>query len=208
MRFLPLCFLFLIVGLKGYCDLTPSAALPEPQACYEKLADLVDILQATPFRIDRLQSLKREGRYYVITMSDQYTGENRTPHNEDGELVTYFDTAQAREMYRIVIKDHLLYHADEKTLYDTGNGLDLFVMDGDGNIYASPPQNGFAHSTYLAGAPAAAAGKIKVSKGVLTYVDNNSGHYLPPIEMIYQFLHHLLDLKVDTSKVRIFEKRR
>lgn len=44
----------------------------------------------------------------------------------------------------------------------------------------------FHHSSFLAGAPVAAAGELKVEKGVVELLSNESGHYLPPAEYLLQ----------------------
>ena len=50
----------------------------------------------------------------------------------------------------------------------------------------------FHHSSFLAGAPVAAAGEMQVSGGIVDYISNQSGHYLPPgpfLEQAQQQLH-------------------
>lgn len=62
-----------------------------------------------------------------------------------------------------------------------GRAKAIFVMDADGNIYASliHRAGSFHHSSFLAGAPVAGAGEIVVDNGRLVMINNASGHYLP-----------------------------
>jgi hypothetical protein len=66
------------------------------------------------------------------------------------------------------------------TPFGTG-GRAIFVMDRDGNIFASNGAEAgeFHHSTLANGGPVAAAGEMSVSNGRLNYVTATSGHYRP-----------------------------
>ncbi len=185
---------------------TTSRGLPPLVDCEKSLSGLRDAFPASNFRVARRQNLKYNGRFYMISMSDEYTGEDTVPHHEDGNLVPYLRTPEERAKYRLVFKNNKVYRADGKALYESGNADDLFVMDGQGNVYATYDPS-YAHSTFLAGEPVAASGRLRVEKGKLVFVSNASGHYLPPIELIHQFLHHLSSQGIDTSEVKISERR-
>jgi hypothetical protein len=60
-------------------------------------------------------------------------------------------------------------------------GRAIFVMDRDGNIFASnhAEAGSFHHSTLGNGGPVAAAGELRVENGRLIYVTAASGHYRP-----------------------------
>lgn len=80
-------------------------------------------------------------------------------------------------------------------------GAYIYVMDGDGRIFAAPSSVVHHHSAFLAGNPVAAAGAITVDNGRLTEVCDQSGHYMPPIEYSKQLLAELKSRGVDVSGV-------
>jgi hypothetical protein len=124
--------------------------------------------------------------------------------------VTYLTDAERNELKLSVGKDGKLYDANGN-LFDTsggtthwsGQGRAIFVMDGQGNIYASNTQvvGAFHHSSFLAGGDVAGAGELQVSNGELTLISNNSGHYRPPSSLNQQVLSVLAAQGVDTSAV-------
>jgi len=83
-------------------------------------------------------------------------GELRSAH--DGSL---FDTTRARTHF--------------------SGGRAIFVMDGDGNLYASLNQQvGHTHhSSFLGGRPVVGAGEIEVHQGKMVAMTDQSGHYQP-----------------------------
>jgi hypothetical protein len=101
-------------------------------------------------------------------------------------------------------------------LYIDGNRLDegetyLFVMDGDGKIYAKL-DNGksldglkelhLKHSTLLSGKDVASAGNIWVDGGNI-YLNNFSGHYLPENGTLGLIIRELTSRGVD---VKLFDR--
>lgn len=130
----------------------------------------------------------------------------------DGHHVEYLDEAE-RERYRVVPVRGWLYTTDGIP-FDTGaadsgwanaDARAIFVMDAYGNLYASNTyQVGrFHHSSFLAGAPVAAAGEITVRKGRPTFLSNRSGHYRPRPETLDAVLGVLRDAGVDVRDVEI-----
>src|SRR5579875_3739063 len=67
----------------------------------------------------------------------------------------------------------------------------LYVMDGDGNIYTAPEIEVQHHSAFLAGQPAAAAGRWGADRGFLIWIDADSGHYQLPSDYSEQLLTEL-----------------
>lgn len=56
----------------------------------------------------------------------------------------------------------------------------IFVMDRRGNMYINLGVPGeFHHSSFLAGEPVIFAGEIDVQNGMITHINNSSGHYMP-----------------------------
>jgi hypothetical protein len=72
-----------------------------------------------------------------------------------------------------------------KNPYDTskersqflGDGYAIYVMDRQGTFYAGNQKVGlFHHSSLVGGAAVAGAGELKIEKGKLTFISNESGH--------------------------------
>ncbi|MBI4865269.1 MAG: hypothetical protein HY815_34150, partial [Candidatus Riflebacteria bacterium] len=122
-------------------------------------------------------------------------------------------TAAEREAYRLTIRDGKLYDSAGR-LFDTtrgnsvwGNGRAIFVMDEQGNLFASNMHEvgKFHHSSLLAGQPVSAAGELEVRNGVLRRITDQSGHYRPRLPFMEQAVNRLEQLGVDMSTVdRLF----
>jgi len=69
----------------------------------------------------------------------------------------------------------------------------IFVMDENGEFYSSfrHDPTKFYHSSFLAGGPVAGSGEWVVVNGVLQYIDNDSGHYVPKEDLHSQVLKRL-----------------
>ncbi|WP_299248069.1 hypothetical protein [uncultured Aquimarina sp.] len=132
-------------------------------------------------------------------MSEHYKGEETGNGWCAPKKVKYLSDAQRAEL-KLTIKDGKVYDA-KGNLYDTsdagtffsGKGKSIFVMDSQGNIYASKYQavGEFHHSSILGGEPVAGAGEITVKNGVITEVSNRSGHYQPTQEINKQVLEQI-----------------
>lgn len=143
-------------------------------------------------------------RKYSTTkpLLDEYRGEE-IPGNSIwpfGSAVEYLDESD-REDFKLTVKDGKLYDADGE-LFDTSDARSLhskddpraiFVMDHDGNIYASKShsEGEFHHSSFLAGGDVAGAGELKVSNGELKLLSDKSGHYRPTLDMTRQVAQEL-----------------
>jgi hypothetical protein len=103
--------------------------------------------------------------------------------------VRYFDEA-GREQFRLVVDgEGKLRRASTGELFDSaagsshwgGDGRAVFVMDTNGNLYASTyhKPGDFHHSSFLAGGDVASAGELTVRNGTVTGMNNSSGHYQP-----------------------------
>jgi hypothetical protein len=68
-----------------------------------------------------------------------------------------------------------------------------FVMSQKGGIYAGYDNDKiwFKHSSFLGGADALAAGRMKVVQGVVTLLQNDSGHYSPNYKHMVNVLQRL-----------------
>jgi hypothetical protein len=62
----------------------------------------------------------------------------------------------------------------------------IYVMDTYGNIYVDTPlMDVFHHSSFFSGEPVSAAGSFYINnEGDIIVIDNNSGHYKPPVKTL------------------------
>ncbi|AGL15609.1 hypothetical protein [Actinoplanes sp. N902-109] len=123
--------------------------------------------------------------------------------------VHYFDESE-RESYRLFVDgDGRLRSAESGDLFDTtqastihsGEGRAIFVMDGNGNLYATTNHRPglIHHSSLLAGGDVAGAGEIKVVDGQLVEFTDRSGHYQPRPEVNDQALAALREQGLRTT---------
>jgi hypothetical protein len=134
----------------------------------------------------------------VNPIDQQYRGE---------EFGVYFGTqvqylnSQEREAHKLTVRDGLLYDAQGR-LFDTQSALTawgergkaIYVMDHSGNMYASTHHatGKFHHSSFLGGAPAAAAGELSVVNGVIQSMNRKTGHYKASKRQLAQCANHLV----------------
>lgn len=134
--------------------------------------------------------------------------------------VPYLSTEDARASYLVTVipldavtpgsKSGRLFLGRKPLLrrLDTSDGTSpmgkyLFVMDGEGRVFAGSSAQVDKHSAFLAGAPVAAAGLIVVEAGRLVAVEDESGHYMPPQDYLNQFLTEMVLRGVDRLGVKI-----
>lgn len=125
------------------------------------------------------------------------------------KTVHYMSDAE-RDAHKLVVRDGKLYRADGSLLDTTraatahsGGGRAMFVMDGEGNVYASNIQEvgRLHHSSFLGGKDVAGAGELGVKDGVLHVISRKSGHYIPEEVHQQQVLDVLGARGLDTSSV-------
>jgi hypothetical protein len=125
---------------------------------------------------------------------------------EDREMgVRYLDESELPE-YQKFVRDGKIYNADG-TPFDTSDavspngrtGRAIFVMDEDGNLYASNYQERgvFQHTTFLGGGEAAGAGEITVDQGELKMLSDQSGRYSLPRSYTKQVISQLGSQGID-----------
>ena len=87
-----------------------------------------------------------------------------------------------------------------------------FVIDKYGNFYSCDQENQrdgkgdkaqFNHSSFTSGKEVLCAGMVKVDKGVLTLISNNSGHYRPNASHLKNAIQQLEADGVDLSQCRV-----
>lgn len=150
-------------------------------------------------------------KYKTTPMDEHYLNEETGNGWCAPDKVKYL-TASERALLKLTIKDGVVYDA-KGNLFDTQNGSSvfkgggkkaIFVMDKEGNIYASKHQEvgKFHHSSILGGEPVAGAGEIGVSNGKVTEISDRSGHYKPDREFTEQVHKELSEQGVDMTNVK------
>jgi hypothetical protein len=174
-------------------DLMPAA--PAAEASPEQLALAREFLTQTP-----------------RSMRIQYKGEN-LPRNEvwGDDFVSYL-TDSERAQFKLSVRDGKLYDA-AGNLFDTqeggslwsNDGRAIFVVDQDGNLYASNFQQAgfFHHSSFMAGEDIAGAGELRVVDGKLEVISDNSGHYKPTRPYTKQVIQYLEAQGININDVRV-----
>lgn len=175
----------------------PSAALAS--ASYGSAAATAKVAAAEPY--EAAFPLPPAATPAVV-----YLTKKMEPHYEGeetgavwGSKVQYL-SAEERKQYALTVGEDGLLRTAQNQLFDTAasetateTGKSIFVMDEMGNIYASPHQERgqFHHSSFLSGAPVAAAGELVAEQGVVKQVSNGSGHYQPDQSYTHQFVEQL-----------------
>lgn len=142
------------------------------------------------------------GQLKTTELHPHYKGEE-IPGNPDSWTrgrgpVRYLSDAQKAD-YKITVKDGKLYDSKGR-LFDTskarkwdGENKAIYVMDENGNLYASQNQklHDFHHSSLGQGKPVSGAGEIEVRDGVLQSINDQSGHYRPSKDLFNQTVEEL-----------------
>jgi hypothetical protein len=139
-------------------------------------------------------------------MDQHYAGE------ETGAVwktkVKYLDEHQ-RQAYKVQIQNGKIYDAQGKpfdtqkanTAFAVNKGRAIFIMDHKGNMYVSNEQTAgkFHHSSFLSGAPVAAAGDIRIENGEIKTISRKSGHYKPSEQQLGQFQYRLSQFGINPA---------
>lgn len=120
----------------------------------------------------------------------------------------YFDEAE-RTRFQLHFKDGIF--VDYKGRPVNTRGPIQFVIAPEGHFYSfagvtyvdgKPIENvTLYHSSFLAGGPVLMAGLVEFNEGVITYIDNESGHYMPRTGAFYQFLSALRANGIDFNRL-------
>lgn len=141
--------------------------------------------------------LRREN----IPVSPDGTLDEASPALKDRK-VGYDDTAeaQAATLVHIDAAGRLRRNTEGNPPVDTsrsvthftGAGVEIFVVGIDGDIHMTSHAIGqYHHSSVLDGGDVAMAGEMKVDKGKIVWLSDKSGHYVPSLDHLLQFLHRL-----------------
>ncbi|MCP2295811.1 hypothetical protein APR11_002229 [Nocardia amikacinitolerans] len=158
-------------------------------------------------------------RFNTTELDPHYVGEE-VPGNSiwPGSNVKYL-TEEERKAYQLFVRDGKIYDANgnlfdtsaASTAHSPGGGRAIFVMDENGNMYASTRHavGEFHHSSFLGGKPVAGAGELQVVNGELKLITDQSGHYKPAQEYTQQVISNLQGqgVQLNPSQVQMLAPR-
>lgn len=161
--------------------------------------------------------LHRDNPYEPRNLNDRYRNE-ADPDNPRpfGTPVRRLTDAELEERRLYVDPEGNLRRATDGSLFDTRprpgdtrSGMDseqdraIFIMDENGNFYASTEQEvgHFHHSTLGQGGPVSGAGSMRVVDGKLDLITDHSGHYSPERRYTDNVLAELQRQGVDLNGV-------
>lgn len=160
------------------------------------------------------------GKLRTTPMQPRYVGED-APGNAmwRGSTVAYCRTSTERARFKLEVRVVEINGKRETRIFDAqGRPFDtrnattwdntskaIFVMNADGELYASNYQEGgkFHHSSLSGGQPVAAAGEISVIAGKLVAITNRSGHYMPDAYFTEQLLTSLKNKGFELAGVTV-----
>lgn len=117
------------------------------------------------------------------------------PGSEEAPKIKYL-TEDEKELHKLSFKDGVLLAGKEiysTTLFQGKKpGYGLYVYDGR-NIYSTEHvRDLMQHSSMISGSKVFGAGMIKVDNdGLITKINNKSGHYQPGLRSLYQTVLHI-----------------
>lgn len=165
----------------------------------------------------------------TVALRDKYVGENERctqgqretlcciPGDGKDRTVQYLSVEERKQYVLELVEGKLIQGG--RPLPHLEQGADpnteveyLYSMDAQGVVYIKPASPAltckFHHSSFVAGAPVAGAGQIKVRQGKATFIDNCSGHYRPSDELMDQVLSVLRQNNVEVERIRYYGGRR
>ncbi|MFE3028893.1 hypothetical protein [Nocardia tengchongensis] len=178
--------------------LVSSAPTADAPAIVQELLALSPI---DPAKVTLLPPLPTtsSARYETTPLRPEFVGEHLPGNTRWPGTHVHYLTPAERTPYKLTITNGLLYDSQgapfdtttAHTLWTPQGGRAIFAMDANGDIYSSPHHvlGRFHHSSFLAGAPVAAAGELAAKSGRLHLISDHSTHYRPP----RRFTHQLLD---------------
>lgn len=194
---------------------------PQLQELFEKISKAIvdwflkkgkqidELIDKIKEKIKKYLKKSRFPIYKTTKMLSKYKGEELGIELFNYSKVKYLTEAERLE-YELAIVDGKLFTKNGKPFDTTFGGTlkqvegkAIFVMDKEGRIFASNnyPRGVFHHSSFFGGEAVAAAGEIKVTKGVIELVTKQSGHYQPTKKYLLQFMHNLEKNGIDVNKI-------
>ncbi|XP_028770570.1 IQ domain-containing protein IQM5-like [Neltuma alba] len=109
-----------------------------------------------------------------------------------------------REEYEVIVEGgKLVYRQNGKVLDTRDRSIWIFVLSPTRSLYVGRRQMGlFHHSSFLAGAVPAVAGRLAAHEGVLKVIWLDSAYYLPTVESFREVISFLEEHNLDPSAVK------
>jgi len=161
----------------------------------------------------RIKKLRKANKTFDQLTPKEFEAIAELAKGQGQNIEVGFFTKLDRLKYLVKVNsaDGKLYNIRDE-LFDTGGSTIIYAMDGYGMLFAgsldATGQQRYNHSSFLAGKQVICAGSIMVANGVLTMIDNSSGHYKPTRENLWDAIVILHDENADLThaEVQIFEK--
>jgi filamentous hemagglutinin family protein len=197
----------------------PNKGDSDNKVLYPLVSGKIDSLEAPPRVVDSapltpvIQPPKQkefisEKGFKMKTLDSDFEGEDKGKGkwwNNSSVTIKYL-SADERNLREVEVKNGLIVEKVSGELFDTGSNKEgaIFVMDGQGRIYATTEQRSayFHHSSLLGGEPVAMAGHMFVQDGKLVHINNQSGHYKPDLGQLKQMRGYLAEQGVDLTNVK------
>lgn len=91
----------------------------------------------------------------------------------------------------------------------SGRGHAIWVLDGDGNLYAGNHIFGqLHHSSFMAGDAVLCGGEVKAVDGRIVFLSGKSGHYCPPIDNLIAALKKMRERQMSLDNVHVLVWRK
>lgn len=109
-----------------------------------------------------------------------------------------------RDAYEVIVEGGKLVYKQSNNLVHTTDGSKwIFVLSSSRVLYVGQKEKGkFQHSSFVAGAPTIASGRIVAHNGVLHVIWPYSGHYRPTEKNLKEFIRFLEEHHVDMTNVK------
>lgn len=108
-----------------------------------------------------------------------------------------------REAYEVIVEGKLVYKQSNNLVHTTDGSKWIFVLSSSRVLYVGQKEKGkFQHSSFVAGAPTIASGRIVAHNGVLHVIWPYSGHYRPTEKNHKEFIRFLEEHHVDMTNVK------
>jgi hypothetical protein len=145
-----------------------------------------------------------EGTLHLFPLLPQFYGEVR----DKRVSLTWLHDESERRMRALRVHEGRLVDHDGRPLGGSQSGavVAIFVLDAQGSVMLTVEHltRPFHHSSFVAGAPVAAAGEMTIDDGWLVAITNASGHYAPPpscLRVVFERLHALGVARLDRVRV-------
>lgn len=119
--------------------------------------------------------LSADGLRLTLTMRPQFVGEDRGRAKvyPPPEPKAYLRKDSDKEEFVPIVRDGRIYDRKGRPYHGVLN----FVLDPQGRLFVREARSDIAHSSFVAGGPAAAAGELVVWQGKVVAVGPQTGHY-------------------------------